>query len=63
MQLWQDYWVNKDIELENIYHNELRAKIFSDIPSYEDKAPVKKLRSHIPIILLLHEAFLVLFHC
>ena len=52
-QLWQDYWINKGIELENIYNNELRVKIFSEIPSYEDKAPVRKLRSRIPIIFII----------
>jgi hypothetical protein len=52
-QLWQDYWVKKGIELENKYYNELGIKIFSDMPNYENKAPVRKLRNYIPIIFLI----------
>ncbi len=50
---WQDYWVDKGTEIENKHPNELGVFIFRDIPEYEHKAPLRKLRGWIPIIFII----------
>jgi hypothetical protein len=49
---WQDYWVMKGIEIEKAHPDEIKVRIFADIPGYENIGRVRKYRAAIPILFI-----------
>lgn len=57
---WQDYWVNKGAEIEKLHDVDIKVRIFTDIKPYEKVAPVRKIRTAIPVVFLITWSILFL---
>jgi hypothetical protein len=50
---WQDYWRMKGEEIENAHPEEIKVRIFADIPKYEGVGQVRRYRTAIPILFII----------
>ena len=50
---WQDYWVQRGIEIEKAHSEDIEITVFSRIPPYEPVAPVRRYRRLIPVVFII----------